>query len=100
MIASDMRKWATSFDRKQIIFLMIFTQLPLSHNCLTYHLRLVWPMLHMNMETFARQSHSVCTCMKNLEYLLAYSYYLGIVLSVHDGASVLCVKARNNFARK
>ena len=62
MVASEMRKWATSFDRKEIIFLMIFTQLRLSHNCLTYHLRLVWPMLHMNIETFARQSHGVCTC--------------------------------------
>ena len=102
MIASEMRKWATSFDRKQITFLMIFTQLRLSHSCLTYHLRLVWPMLHMNMniETFARQSHDVCTFIKNLEYLLAYSYYSGVVLSVHDGVSVSCAKARNDFSRK
>ena len=47
-------------------------------------------MLHMNIETFARQSHGVCTCIKNLEYLLAYSYYCGIVLQVHDGVSVSC----------
>ena len=38
MIASEMRKRTTSFDRKQIIFLKIITQLRLSHNCLTYHL--------------------------------------------------------------
>ena len=44
----------------------------------------------MNIETFARQSNGVCTCIKNLEYLLAYSYYCGIVLSVHDGKSVSC----------
>ena len=72
----------------------------MSHNCLTYHLPLVWPMLHMNIETFARQSNGGCTCIKNLEYLLAYSYYCGIVLSVHDGVSVSCAKARNDFARK
>ena len=42
-----------------------------------------------------------CLCMyKNLEYLLAYSYYCGSVLSVHDGVSVSCAKARNDFARK
>ena len=41
-----------------------------------------------DIETFARQSHGVLTCIKNLEYLLAYSYYCGIVLSVHDGVSV------------
>ena len=57
-------------------------------------------MLHMNIETFARQSHGVCTCIKNLEYLLAYSYYCGSKLSVHDGVSVSCAKARNDFARK
>ena len=57
-------------------------------------------MLHMNIETFARQSNDVCTCIKNLEYLLAYSYYCGIVLSVHDGVSVSYAKARNDFARK
>ena len=50
-------------------------------------------MLHMNIETFERQSHGVCTCIKNLEYLLAYSYYCGIVLSVHDGVSVSSAKA-------
>ena len=57
-------------------------------------------MLHMNIDTSARQSHSVCTCIKNLEYLLAYSYYCGIVLSVHDGVSVSCAKALNDYARK
>ena len=57
-------------------------------------------MLHMNIETFARQSNGVCTCIKNLEYSLAYSYYCGIVLSVHDGVSVSCPKARNDYARK
>ena len=55
-------------------------------------------MLHMNIETFARQSRGVC--IRNLEYLLAYSYYCGIVLSVHDGVSVSCAKAGNDFARK
>ena len=54
----------------------------------------------MNIKTFARQSHGVCTCIKNFEYLLAYSYYCGIVLSLHDWVSVSCTKARNNFARK
>ena len=48
MIASEMQKWANSFNRKQITFLMIFTQLRLSHNCLTYHLRLVCPMLQIS----------------------------------------------------
>ena len=57
-------------------------------------------MLHMNIATFARQSHGVCTCLKNLEYLLAYSYYCGIVLSVHYGVSVSCAKAHNDFAKK
>ena len=57
-------------------------------------------MLHMNIETFARQSNGFCTRIKNLEYLLAYSYYCGIVLSVHDGVSVSCAKACNGFARK
>ena len=57
-------------------------------------------MLHMNIETFARQSHGVCTCIKNLEYFLAYSYYCGSVLSVHGGVRVSCAKARNDFARK
>ena len=54
----------------------------------------------MNIEIFARQSHGVCTCIKNLEYLLAYSYFYGIVLSVHDGVSVSCAKAHNDCARK
>ena len=54
----------------------------------------------MNIETFARQSHGVCTCIKNFEYLLAYSYYCEIVLSVHDGVSISYAKARNDFARK
>ena len=54
----------------------------------------------MKIEIFARQSHGVCTCIKNLEYLLAYSYHCGTVLSVHDGVSVSCVKACNDFARK
>ena len=57
-------------------------------------------MLHMNIDTFARQSHGVCTCIKNFEYLLAYSNYCRIVLSVHDGVSVSCAKALNDFARK
>ena len=57
-------------------------------------------MLHMNIETFARPSHGVCTCIKNLKHLLAYSYYCGSVLSVHDGVSVSCAKARIDFARK
>ena len=42
----------------------------------------------MNIETFVRQSHRVCTCIMNLEYLLAYSYASGIVLAVHDWLSV------------
>ena len=48
----------------------------------------------MNIETFARQSHHVCTvtCLMNLEYLLAYSYDCGIVLVVHHGVSV-CAKS-------
>ena len=54
----------------------------------------------MNIEIFARQLHGDCTCIKNLEYLLAHSYYCGIVLSVHDGVSVSCAKACNDFARK
>ena len=54
----------------------------------------------MNIEIFARQSQGVCTCLKNLKYLLAYSYYCGIVLSVHGGVSVSCGKACNDFARK
>ena len=54
----------------------------------------------MNIETFARESNHVCTCIMNLEYLLAYSYDSGIVLVVHDGVSVSCAKAPNNFARK
>ena len=43
MMARGMRQWATSFDSKRIIFLKIFTHLRMWHNCLTYHLRLVWP---------------------------------------------------------
>ena len=54
----------------------------------------------MNMKIFARQSHRVCTCIMNLEYLHAYSYDCGIVLVVHDGVSVSCAKSHNNFARK
>ena len=56
----------------------------------------------MNIETFARQSHRVCTvtCIINLEYLLAYSYDCGIMLVVHDGMSVSCAKLPNNFVRK
>ena len=52
------------------------------------------------IETFARQSPGICTCFKNLEYLLAYSYYCGIVLLVHNWVSVSCAKARNDFCEK
>ena len=54
----------------------------------------------MKIEIFTRQSHGVCTRIKNLEYLVAYSYYCGLVLSVLDGVSVSCAKVRNDFARK
>ena len=55
----------------------------------------------MNIEIFARQSQGVCTFIMTLEYLLAYSYYCGIVLSVvHDGVSVSCAKSLYNVARK
>ena len=52
----------------------------------------------MNSEIFARQSHGVCACIMNSEYLLAYPYYCGILLSVHDGVRVSCAKSHNNFA--
>ena len=38
----------------------------------------------MIIEIFARQSQGVCTCILNLEYLLAYSCDCGFALSVHD----------------
>ena len=56
--------------------------------------------MKIEIHVFARQLHGVCTCIKNLEYLLAYSHYCGIVFSVHDGVSVSCAKACNDFARK
>ena len=51
----------------------------------------------MNIEIFARQSYGGCTYIKNFEYCLAYSYYCGIMLSVHDEASVSCAKACNDL---
>ena len=104
MTAGWMRQWATSCDSKRFLVSDNFHTFANVTFCLAYHLRLVWPEvsawgLHMNTEIFARQWHGACTCIINLEYLLAYLYDCEIVWSVHVGEYHV-QKSPNDFARK